>query len=111
MLNRLPNQGANASRIGQCIGTVFHSVTDSDVGFCILWSDGDYEICLDQGSLLCQLHVLRVKPRGLTGPSVSNSGHPTVRFETNNVTDLQCQGAIVSVMDRNTSRGVVSHER
>ena len=115
MLNRLPKKMANDSRIGQCIGTVFHSVTNSDVGFCILWSDGDYEICLDQGSLLGQLHVLRVKPRGLSGigarPSVGNSDHPTVSFEINCVTDLQGQGAVVSVMDRKTRRGVDGHDR
>jgi len=99
MSQRLPLDHASCQRIGSCIGDVVHTDSNRDVGFCILWNDGNYEICLDSNTHLDSLSVLFVRPRPQhtsLNRSVSESNNQKI---PQCVGELRNQGALVSVLE------------
>jgi len=63
MLKRLPKTKAVRVRTGRWIGTIHPPDAGQDVGYCILWSDGVYELCLDQGTLVKKVAAFIISPR------------------------------------------------
>jgi len=100
MSQSLPVIQTSRQRVGSCIGEVIHTDTDRDVGFCILWNDGNYEICLDSNTLLHNLSTLFIRPR----PQYRFHGECAARLVRNPtprcVGELHDQGALVSVLEQ-----------
>lgn len=105
MLKRLPKAKTVHVRTGRWFGTIHPPDAGQDVGYCILWSDGVYELCLDEGTPVKKVAAFVISPRSCDGMTHFLGGQDVSRARASKsflpVTVLRDHRVMVSALDKN----------
>ena len=85
-----PSNGA-MQRIGKWIGSVCLADEDIEVGYCIGWSNGDFEICLDRGQFISRINELCVQLHKEEDPrlAIADQGRSPKAHQLTPISNLQ----------------------